>query len=307
MAASDYWNAFVQTAKRSSEENAAKQNATRAMVGASPINYDYNIIDFARDASPVGAAMNMGSALREGDYKTAGLNAALLGAEAFPPLKWGAKGINRLAGSPALKGVLHPAMWKQGQYAKDQAGDMWKTFQGKPVGPLSAGANIAPSLSEAQQINNLMKANRNKYDMDKFYSFVANKKPGPYYFHSSTRPDLTKDNFDYLSSKIDFDDAHRALFPKEATGRAGAFVTGDAANIRALRQQQGPYGPFKKHTNSYIFRVNPDKVSPKFQPMRKKYTSDPTVMEGFLPQESIIGIEKVMTPKNLEDYFRSIK
>ena len=304
MAASDYWNAFAKAAKRSSEENAAKQNAARAMVGAPPINYDYNIIDFARDASPVGAAMNMGSALREGDYKTAGLNAALLGAEAFPPLKWGAKGINRLAKSSALKGALHPAMWKQGQYTKDQLGDMWKTFQGEPVGPLAVGA--AP-LSEAAQISRLMKANRNKYNMDEFFNFVANKKPGPYYFHSSTRPDLTKDNFDYLSSKIDFDGAHRALFPKEATGRAGAFVTGDAANIRALRQQQGPYGPFKEHTNSYIFRANPDKVLPKFQLMRKKYTNDPTVMEGFLPQESIIGIEKVMTPKNLEDYFRSLK
>jgi len=145
MAASDYWNAFVQAAKRSSEENAAKQNAGRAMLGVPPINYDYNIIDFARDASPVGAAMNMGSALREGDYKTAGLNAALLGAEAFPPLKWGAKGINRLAGSSALKGALHPAMWKQGQYTKDQVGDMWKTFQGKPVGPLAVGADVNPS------------------------------------------------------------------------------------------------------------------------------------------------------------------
>ena len=97
MAASDYWNAFVQAAKRSSEENAAKQNAARAMVGASPINYDYNIIDFARDVSPVGAAMNMSSALREGDYKTAGLNAALLGAEVLP--------IGKLAG-PLVKRVL---------------------------------------------------------------------------------------------------------------------------------------------------------------------------------------------------------
>ncbi len=157
MAASDYWNAFVQAAKRSSEENAAKQNAGRAMLGVPPINYDYNIIDFARDASPVGAAMNMGSALREGDYKTAGLNAALLGAEAFPPLKWGAKGINRLAGSSALKGALHPAMWKQGQYTKDQVGDMWKTFQGKPVGPLAVGADIRLTPK------GLVGAPRNKY------------------------------------------------------------------------------------------------------------------------------------------------
>ena len=84
MAASNYWKAFMQAAKRSSEENAAKHNAMRAMIGASPINYDYNIIDFARDASPVGAAINTGSALREGEYKKAALNAALLGAEGLP-------------------------------------------------------------------------------------------------------------------------------------------------------------------------------------------------------------------------------
>jgi len=101
MAASDYWNAFVKAAKRNSEENAAKQNAARAMVGAPPINYDYNIIDFARDASPVGAAMNMSSALGEGDYKTAGLNAALLGAEVLP--------FGKLAG-PLAKRVYNAAI-----------------------------------------------------------------------------------------------------------------------------------------------------------------------------------------------------
>ena len=101
MAASDYWKAFMQAAKRSSEENAAKQNAMRAMIGASPINYDYNIIDFARDASPVGAAINTGSALREGDYKKAALNAALLGAEVLP--------IGKLAG-PLTKRVYNAAV-----------------------------------------------------------------------------------------------------------------------------------------------------------------------------------------------------
>ena len=101
MAASDYWKAFMQAAKRSSEENAAKQNAMRAMIGASPINYDYNIIDFARDASPVGAAINTGSALREGDYKKAALNAALLGAEVLP--------IGKLGG-PLAKRVYNAAV-----------------------------------------------------------------------------------------------------------------------------------------------------------------------------------------------------
>lgn len=101
MAASDYWKAFMQAAKRSSEENAAKQNAMRAMIGASPISYDYNIIDFARDASPVGAAINTGSALREGDYKKAALNAALLGAEVLP--------IGKLGG-PLAKRVYNAAV-----------------------------------------------------------------------------------------------------------------------------------------------------------------------------------------------------
>lgn len=101
MAASDYWNAFVQAAKRNSEENAAKQNAARAMVGAPPINYDYNIIDFARDVSPIGAAMNVSSALGEGDYKKAGLNAALLGAEVLP--------VSKLA-APLAKRVYNAAI-----------------------------------------------------------------------------------------------------------------------------------------------------------------------------------------------------
>ena len=298
MAASDYWNAFVQAAKRNSEENAAKQNAARAMVGAPPINYDYNIIDFARDASPVGAAMNMSSALREGDYKTAGLNAALLGAEVLP--------VGKLA-APLAKRVYNAAV--DSDYRS--IGDVLGKPASMPARDLSSAAaplsKAAQELSEAAQMSRLIKANRDRYNMDELFNFVANKKPGPYYFHISARPDLTKDNFDYLSSKIDFDGAHSALFPKGATGRAGAFVTGDAANIRALRQQQGPRGPFNEHTHSYIFRANPDKVSPKFQPMRKKYTSDPTVMEGFLPQESIVDMEKVMTLKNLEDYFRSLK
>ena len=109
------------------------------MVGASPINYDYNIIDFARDVSPVGAAMNMSSALREGDYKTAGLNAALLGAEVLP--------IGKLAG-PLVKRVLRdkdmliPALTDK-DYAQLVARE---TLMGK--GPLAGKSVGALSMDE---------------------------------------------------------------------------------------------------------------------------------------------------------------
>ena len=70
---------------------------------------------------------------------------SMAGKLAGPPIKnlWtrGSKYIKNLENSPSFRGALHPAMWKQGQYTKDQLGYMWDTLRGKPLGPLSAGSN----------------------------------------------------------------------------------------------------------------------------------------------------------------------
>ena len=99
MAASDYWNAFKSGASNLAaaydnkvKENQKKEYQKRLLLdqqygtnlAKGMYQGDYNLRKFVRDASPVGAAINMGSALEEGNYKTAGLNAALLAAEALP-------------------------------------------------------------------------------------------------------------------------------------------------------------------------------------------------------------------------------
>lgn len=345
MAASDYWNAFVQAAKRSSEENAAKQNAARVMVGASPINYDYNIIDFARDVSPVGAAMNMSSALGEGDYKTAGLNAALLGAEVLPPLKWGVKGINRLAGSPALRGALHPAMWKQGQYTKDQIGDMWKTFQGKPVGPLAAGS--AP-LSEAAQVNKLMADNINRINTKDLYEFSRKKFRQKYMdelddpsynfmslMHSSKRPDLTLDNFDFGSVKTaDFGDAlkHKAIAPDPIFNKglqgifakqvadADEFLTDphyrDFLNryIVTSGYKRPPLGPGSMNLERRAGAPMSQKMGLRQYDKQGNIIFTPStkneIYEYFVPAQAIKetgGIDNIYSLENITDYLGSLK
>jgi hypothetical protein len=185
----------------------------------------------------------------------------------------------------------------------------------KFIGPLAkeSGAVLAMNapvrstaapLSEAAQIARLMKANKDKYNMKEFFNFVANKEPGSSYFHVSKIPNLDKDNFNYLSSKLDFDDAHKGIFPKGATSKEGAFVVDNPESVLALRQQGGQFGPFSDYKNTYIFRANPDKVQPRFQPMKKTKESDPMVMEGYLPKESITSMEKILTAKNLEEFFR---
>ena len=177
MAASDYWNAFMQAAKRNSEENAAKQNAARAIVGASPINYDYNIIDFARDASPVGAAMNMGSALREGDYKKAGLNAALLGAEVLP--------VGKLAG-PLAKRVYNAAV--DSDYAS--LGDIFGKPASMPYRGVGAEANPL-SNSEIKKILKEKQRLQKEYGDDVEISL-----------HTSMADELDPNTYRYRSVKV---------------------------------------------------------------------------------------------------------
>ena len=116
MAASDYWNAFKSGASNLAtaydnkvKENQKKEYQKRLLLdqrygtnlAKGMYQGDYNLRKFAKDISPVGAAINMGSALEEGDYKTAGLNAALLGAEALP--------FGKLAG-PLAKRVYNAAV-----------------------------------------------------------------------------------------------------------------------------------------------------------------------------------------------------
>lgn len=99
MAASDFWNAFKSGAsnlataydnkvKEKQRETYLKRLALDRKYGTNlaegMYQGDYNLRKLIKDVSPIGVAMNVGSALEEGDYKKAGLNVGLLGLEALP-------------------------------------------------------------------------------------------------------------------------------------------------------------------------------------------------------------------------------
>jgi len=234
------------------------------------------------------------NAYQQGEYLKALANAGLIGL-GYTPFGLVARPVGRL-GKRALNAVVDPDYRSLGDILGNPASMPYR----------GVGADVGP-LSEAAQIARLMKANRDKYNLEEFFNFVANKKPGSSYFHISKIPNLDKDNFNYLSGKLDFDDAHKGIFPEGATSREGAFVVDTPEDVLALRQQGGQFGPFSDYKNTYIFRANPDKAQPKFQPMKKTKANDPMVMEGYLPKESITSMEKILTAKNLEEFFRRKK
>ena len=241
------------------------------------------------------------NAYQQGEYLKALANAGLIGL-GYTPFGMIARPVGRL-GKRALNAATDPDYRSVGDVLGNPASMPAKDLS-SAAAPLSKAAQ---ELSEAAKIAGLMKANRDRYDMKEFFNFVANKEPGSSYFHVSKIPNLDKDNYNYLSSKLDFDDAHRGIFPKGATSKEGAFVVDNPESVLALRQQGGQFGPFSDYKNTYIFRANPDKAQPKFQPMKKTKANDPMVMEGYLPKESITSMEKILTAKNLEEFFRRKK
>jgi len=156
MAASDFWNAFKSSAsnlataydnkvKEKQRETYLKRLALDKKYGSNlaegMYQGDYNLRKLIKDVSPIGAAMNVGSALEEGDYKKAGLNVGLLGLEALPVgkalSKVGAPLANRVLRD---KDMLVPALTDK-DYTKLFINE---TLMGKaPLAGKSAGAATA--------------------------------------------------------------------------------------------------------------------------------------------------------------------
>jgi hypothetical protein len=103
--------------------------------------------------------------------------------------------------------------------------------------------STAAPLSEAAQVNKLIADNKNKFNTKDFYEFSRKKfrqkymdefdnDPSMHFMslmHSSKRPDLTLDNFNFGSSKTkDFSDAlkHKGIAPDPvfAKGQGGIFA-----------------------------------------------------------------------------------
>ena len=230
----------------------------------------------------------------------------------------------------------------------------------KFIGPLAkeSGAVLAMNapvrstaapLSEAAQVNKLIADNKNKFNTKDFYEFSRKKFRQKYMdefdndpsmqfmslMHSSKRPDLTLDNFNFGSSKTkDFSDdlKHKGIAPDPvfAQWQGGIFAkqVEDADNFLT-----DPY--YKNYLNRYIvtsgFKKPPlgpggmnlerragAPMSQKMGLRRRNRDGTITVIpttkvpmdEYFIPERAIKdtgGIDKVYSLENVTDYLRSLK
>ena len=215
--------------------------------------------------------------------------------------------------------------------------------------PATLASKGAAPLSEAAQVNKLIANNADKFNTKDFYEFSRNKFRQKYinefdndpsmqfmsYMHSSKRPDLTLDNFNFGSTKTkDFSDdlKHKAIAPDSvfSQGQGGIFAkqVADADNFLT-----DPY--YRDFLNRYIVTSGYKKPPPgpgsmslerkAGAPMSQKMglrqrspdgtiTVTPTTKvpmnEYFIPERAIRdtgGIDKVYSLENVTDYLRSLK
>tara|TARA_X000000368_G_scaffold412819_1_gene399806 strand:+ start:1429 stop:2517 length:1089 start_codon:yes stop_codon:yes gene_type:complete len=358
MAASDFWNAFKSGAsnlataydnkvKEKQRETYLKRLALDRKYGTNlaegMYQGDYNLRKLIKDVSPIGAAMNVGSALEEGDYKKAGLNVGLLGLEALPVgkalSKVGAPLANRVLRD---KDMLIPALTDK-DYTKLLINE---TLMGKA--PLAGKAAGSAPLSEAEQVNQLIANNADKFNAKDLYEFSRNKFRQKYInewdndpsmqfmslMHSSKRPDLTLDNYNFGSTKTaNFSDAlkHKAIAPDLVfnKGYEGLFAkqVKDAdefltdPHYRDFSNRYIVTSGFKKPPLSGGMDLEIKAGAPRSQKMGlRQYDKEGNIIftpstknemyEYFVPARAIRetgGIDKVYSLENVTDYLRSLK
>ena len=351
MAASDFWNAFKSGAsnlataydnkvKEKQRETYLKRLALDRKYGTNlaegMYQGDYNLRKLIKDVSPIGAAMNVGSALEEGDYKKAGLNVGLLGLETLPVSKALSK-----VGAPLANRVYNAAVDSDYRSLGD--------ILGKPTSmPARNLSSAAAPLSEAAQVNNLIANNADKFNTKDFYEFSRKKFRQKYMdefdndpsmqfmslMHSSKRPDLTLDNYDFGSTKTkNFSDAlkHKAIAPDPIfnKGYEGLFAkqVADAdefltdPHYRNFLNRYIVTSGFKKPPSSGSMDLERKAGAPMSQKMGlRQYDRQGNIIftpstknemyEYFVPAQAIRdtgGIDKVYSLENVTDYLRSLK
>ena len=283
------------------------------------------------------------NAYQQGEYLKALANAGLLGL-GYTPFGMVARPVGRL-GKRALNAAVDPDYRSVGDVLGNPA-SMPARDLSAAVAPLSKAAQ---ELSEAAQVNKLIADNKNKFNTKDFYEFSRKKFRQKYMnefdndpsmqfmslMHSSKRPDLTLDNFNFGSSKTkDFSDAlkHKGIAPDPvfAQGQGGIFAKQVAEADNFLTD---PY--YKNYLNRYIvtsgFKKPPlgpggmDLERRAGAPMSQRMglrqrnpdgtiTVTPTTKvpmdEYFIPEKAIKdtgGIDKVYSLENVTDYLRSLK